>query len=428
MKISPILSRNNLINKTIKKKNLKCRQNLNYNNFDKITFTAMPRRLQQPESGSISSSEAIELFDNFKFGAYLDLNGAPKDVATRAIRQENLSFLEKVQNEKDKREFIEYYKQLTGFPNLYKVSENIKKEYINACKKAEKSIQNRYSSYGKSCDIVCAGYDGISSVARSTAFPGSDLDKGYVILRGADYDYKNEDIINAFKSALWSGTDQRILSYNHDVDSFPKVYTWGQIVSICNSIISKSKDLNLDSAQLVPSDGFFGTLLGLKKIGTRYDNYASLMKNYNNNYKNANAFMIDLLKKYESSHTWAKPLNVTDLSREDIYKAAFVLEALFKGDVLIGENPFSGKNIGVLKLINLSQIEAIKKTKPQKDKYVARKKINEEFEKWDINKQYDFIKEVIKAASGDELHFNEYFKSDTNDKFTLLLKEIEVGE
>lgn len=395
---------------------------------DKISFRGAPYVLKQPYSHSISAQEGIEYFNSLKLGNYLDLNGRSQEYSDKLIRRENLSFLDKIKTPRAKQDFIDYYKELTGFPNLAEVSGNIKKQFIIACAKAEAINKQKFPKNAQYYDIISAGYDGVSSVARNMALPASDLDKAYIILRGCNSDKENETAVNNFKADLWKNTDQRILSYNHDLDSFPKVYTEKQIMSIYESVNGKAQELDLDKKDEIPPKGLFDKLFKEKTFKpSKRENYKALTKNYNSDYIEANTFFIELASKYKSEHTWEKGLNVKNPSREDIYNAAFVLEAMFKGEILIGKRLFCEKDTSAAGLINLSQIEGIKKLSPMKDKYLLRKRLNTDFESWDVDKKFNFVKECIKASCGDDTEFPEYFKSNTENKFNSLLKKLKVG-
>ena len=52
----------------------------------------------------------------------------------------------------------------------------------------------------------------------------------------------------------------------------------------------------------------------------------------------------------------------------------------------------------------------------KKTKLKARERIQEEFDKWDINKQYELVKDIIRSMSGDNKNpeFNDIFYSKTN--------------
>lgn len=438
MKISPIISRNSFC---IRNAHFELQKNAFYtkqtqdffikNKNNKLeqtpSFKAYPYKLKQPTTPSITAKEAIELYSNLKVGNYLDIDGDAKKVPPKDIREQNLSFLDKIKTKRSKQAFVNHYKTLTSFPNMYQVSENIKREFVNACKKSEEINKKTFPQFAQNYDILCAGYDGISSVAKRTALPGSDLDKAYIILRGCDSDYGNEIIVNMFKAKLWENTDQRILSYNHDADSFPKVYTLKQIKAIQNSINKIAKEMDLDKKEPLPYKGFIDMLFGERRYKTKRGEYKLLTNKYHSDYIKANKFLIDVAEKYTPCGNWEKQINPEQITREDIYKASFVLEAMQKGEILIGGNVLYGTDTSAIELLNLSQIDAIKQTKPLKDKYVLRRNLNTDFETWDIEKQFEFIKETIKASCSDETKFPEYFSSDTSNKFNLLLKRLNVG-
>ena len=182
------------------------------------SFRGSPWNLDQSDIAhkiTIKACEAIDLHKLLSCGNYLDLNGENKDTlkADRKIRRDNLSFLDKVTEPEEKREFVEYYKDTTGFPNLCEVANNILDTFISAVKLSQRRLQGGYGEYTPSgYEVLACGYDGVSSVAKKMALPGSDLDKAFVIVKGLDFDDEdtdgNRDIVNEFKGQLWENTDQ----------------------------------------------------------------------------------------------------------------------------------------------------------------------------------------------------------------------------
>lgn len=403
-----------------------------YPNFQQyianISFKQFPWRLEQPKSSSISANEGIELYEKLKLGNYLDIDGDSAQVPQKVQRTDNLAFLDKITDKNEQKKFISYFKNLTEFPDMQKVSRNIKDEFISAGYYAEKACKKLYPLEANGYGILCCGYDGVSSVAHSTALPGSDLDKAFIIIKGNDSDRDNETFVNNFKAKLWENTDQRILSYNHDADSFPKVYTKKQIMAIVDSINEKAEEMELDKKEFLPYDNLFEKLFKEKKYKTKRQDYQKITNEYKNDYIEANSFLIDLSKKYKSAGTWENPINTRNINREDIYRASFILEAMLKGEILTGQNILRDKDTKNIALLNLSQIGSLKGTEGHKKKYVLRRQLTEDFNKWDTQTQFNFIKEIIKSSSSDETGFDDYFQSDTAQKFTLLMDTVGVGK
>ncbi len=435
MRISPVVSKGvygqnykKSINKSTSLNNITINSNKKSNQCQNITFGAYPWILKQPSSFNLTAKEGIRLFEKLKLGNYLDIDGDSTKAEPKEIREKNLQFLDKITDEDEQKKFVEYYKKLTGFPDIKSVCKNIKKEFIRACCEAEQACKKSEYYNKEYYDIVSAGYDGVSSVSNETALPGSDLDKAYVIIRGCDSDFENEKIVSNYKAQLWENTDQRVLSYNHDADSFPKVYTLKQITSVLDAINEKAKEMKLDERVQLPFNTMWEKLFSEPKYKTKRPDFEVLTKDFSQDYVKVNGFFIELAKKFESVGTWDKALDTKNPSREDVYRASYVLEAMLKGEVLVGERILKGKDTSALELINLSQIGAIKKSNPLKPKHILRQNLSNSFNEWNTKTQYAFIKELIKASSSDQTDFLEYFSSDTAKKFDVLLKEVNVGD
>lgn len=391
-----------------------------------IAFRGLPYKLKEtPYKNTLNGNEALQKFENFKLGNYLDINGDPKEPGAKRIRENNLSFLERVYNTSDKKQFIDGYNALSGFPDMAEVSRRIQQEFINACQKSEKALMREYPGCKDCYKIVSAGFDGISSTSQNTAFPGSDLDKAYVILQGNDNDSDNVNIAKNFRRELWKNTDQRILSYNHDAAAFPGVYTLKQINSVADAINKKTEEMNLHEKKEISGTTLYQKLFKPQKSEpTKYDNYMALTKTFDSDYVRANEFIIDVAKKFPRAFAWRTYPDCQHPSREDIYKTGFILESIEHGKQLIGEHFETGLNSDARDLINLSQIRAIRNNSQPKEKYEKRKNISHEFEKWDTEKQFSFIKAMIKASCGDNEDFEEYFQSSEDQKFSALLKAL----
>lgn len=394
-----------------------------------VRFLAAPWRLNLGHleyAEKISGKEAIDIFEKFKLGNYLDLDGGKESFFNSRIRNNNLSFLDKLKNISDKKEFIDYYKQLTGFPSLENVAYKIKKEFQYAVDRTEKLLKSKYDSYKqKYFDILHVGYDGVSSVAKKKALPGSDLDKAFVIIRGDgesyeynEYNEANEKLVNEFKAQLWENTDQRILSYNHDADSFPKVYTDIQVKSLINEIEYKMFiDKISIASKIFPPFAIAETFAKVLFTPTHPST------TYNNDYVAANSFFIKLCKKFPKKGNWN--LDLQNPSRENIYNFGFILEALKWGEDLKTSYDTYVNSSMAANLINVSQIYSLKNSQGYKSKYAAREKLAREFNNWSIDKQLKLIKSLILNSCGEESSdFPEYFTSSESNKFENLMRAV----
>lgn len=382
-----------------------------------LAFTASPIKLdlgKYANKSKLTGKEAIEIFENFRYGNFLDLNGGSKSLRESKIRIQNLSFFDKVVDECDKAEFVEYYKELTGFPCLYDVANSIKNQFKNAVVTSEKNLKN-YGTFNRDYyEVLGYGYDGVSSVARYKALPSSDLDKAYVILRGhPQNDAINERIVGEFRAQLWNNTDQRILSYNHDADSFPKVYTDKQVLELVSTM--QIKEPRSFMKKVLPSTPM---LMLAKTFLTPQEPTLE----YNYDYVKANEYFIKLCKKFPVAGNW--DLKMDNISRENVYSFGFILEALKCGEAFKKYDNYWIDSEGIADYVNLSQIRALKAGDGNKEKYDQREKLANEFESWEIDKQFRFVKSLILAGCGESTEFPEYFASNTEDKFMQIMRAV----
>ena len=349
--------------------------------------------------------EAMVLYDYFKVGNYLDSSDDDVSYENKSIRESNLGFLDCLKTKKSKSLFVDYYKNLTGFPNLEKVSKNIEREFIASISKSSMGLK------GASC--IVAGYDGTCSVGKRKAFPGSDLDKSFIILEG---DFENPDndknIVETFKANLWNNTDQRILSYNHDI-SFPSIYSKKQVLDNITYIDNKIKDVSINNRKL----------LKLKN-----EEYVDLEK--------ASEFNISISKKFPIESD-----NTKKMSKTDVKNFAYFIEALRDGKYLINPKTKSLEDIKnkvngskFCKYSNVAQMTSMKKAvssgRENKNKILIRQDLDKNFEHWSVDRQYEFIKTLIKYSCEDNDKFPDYFKNDRNVKesYKPLLNILTMGD
>ena len=380
------------------------RQSCGSKQTSKLAFRGMPYNLEYERWGSISGYRAIEIFENFRLGNYLDLNGNQNDKEAYRKREDNLRFLDMVQTDQDKKVFIDEYKRITGFPKVQVVCDKLKNQFIKACFVSQNILQEKYPESKEKFEILEAGYDGISSVAKNSAFPGSDLDKAYVILAGSNNDWENEETVKKFKAELWKNTDQRVLSYNHDASAFPEVYTIKQINALSKAINKKTSEMD--------------------KQDISY--YRKIMQSFSDDYVKANSYLVDLAMKFPVTQNWGLPINATNPSREDIYKVSYVLEALFKGEKLITNHSEFVLDDTPKELLNLSQITPIKNNSTPKEKHLARRKIFEEFDSWPVFKQYELVKSMIKGSCSNETSLDDSFKTNEIDRYAKLMERLNL--
>lgn len=356
-----------------------------------------------PKIKQIDAYAAIALYSYFKAGQYLDASDDDVAFENKQLREGNLQFLNELTTSKDKQSFVEYYKDITGFPNLAKVSDKIEKEFIVGIKKSCAEIPN--------AECLAAGYDETCSVGKGKAFPGSDLDKAFIILNGS-YDnnlQEDEEIVNRFKSNLWNNIDQRILSFNHDI-SFPTVYTDNQLFKVLDAIKSKTAELDIDKRYLNQlMDEEFVNLAKASKYNIAVSDYFPVASCSGG------------------------------LNKEDVKNVGYLVEAIREGKWVITSKTGLemknrlGKDYEFYNYSNVAQMRAMKKAvnegRENKSKIILRNDIEKNFNSWSIDCQYDFIKTLIKYSCEDNDDFSEYFTNDRNvkDAYKPLLNKLTQG-
>lgn len=356
---------------------------------------------------TLLASDAKKIFEELRHAKYLDI---PQDSWYKArecnyrdIRDHNLSFLDRIEDKKEKQGFVQYYKNLTGFPNLQKVSKNIENELVRSAFASIRAVAPR-------AKILQIGYNDTCSVGKGLAFPGSDIDGAYIVV-------SDDTPIDAFKAFLWENTDSRILSFNHPA-AFPQVYTLKEITNLNNIIKQVSKENMLALPSYIPK--YILRFSIPKEISIKIN---PALYQYNTDYLSANRSFLNLISCFPNNSS-SYP------NREDIKNFGFFAETFNYGKILYEDQQFAYSreraNLAFshfFKTSNLSQIRALKEVKELKSKLKLRLDFEEKFNNWTPNKQYAFIKTLIQASCGDNPKdsFSKYFATG-KDSFAPLLK------
>ena len=359
------------------------------NNKTKVSFTGIPYSL--PEMPVTSGEDAVSIFGYFSLGNYLDSNDDDICPNNKKIREKNLRFLDKLYTQRDKQIFVDYYKRLTGFPDLKNISEKIENQFYSAVMKS--SSKNRDDEFY----CIAAGYDESCSVGKRKAWPGSDLDKAFVVIRGSNNAERNIEIVNEFKRRLWENTDQRILSYNHDT-SFPNVYTVKQIKDLINKINISTVREPLNRTRLREN---------LKEC---FD------------LERAGEYNIQIAKYFPLRPNVKDP---SELTKENVKNFAFFIESLKDGKAIINTPEFQQLKYSIedsdfYQYSNVAHIKGmkdmLKSGKGGKRKLRLREEIQTNFNNWDTNRQFNFIKVLIKASCEDNESESSYFTNEIDMK------------
>lgn len=371
------------------------------NNGDKsVSFKGTPYILYRRPV--LTARQAIQQYDYLRLGNYSDSHDDKYNPKNKEIRLYNYGFLDEL-SYSQKPDFIDYYKELTGFPDLQLVSQKIEDEFKKAIHKTEGNL------HGDEYRCISAGYDDTCSVGKGYALPGSDLDKAYIILKGGSSEKEDKKIVEKFSGELWENTDQRLLSYNHDT-SFPTIMTEGQVRRMMEKINAKTYALC-----------------------SPYYEYEDLVKYEYRDLERAARFNEEISTYFD---TYRHSDNIT---KEDVKNFGFFIEPYRDGKEVIKSKDSDKlrediKDSRFYRFSNVAQIRAMKNAiyngKEQKEKIRKRIELQQEFDKWPVNKQYNFIKEVIKYASEDQENFKEYFSNDYDikSKYKPLLGKLTYGD
>lgn len=364
---------------------------------NKKSFKGNPERLYH---GRIKDyHDALFVWERLKSAKYLDVHSDKLSPFNKIIREQNYSFLDKLTSVFDKSQFIRAFCEFTKFPNLTQISQNIDATFQNCLSNVSRYLNSTCHS-GTPYNVIDSGYDTTCSLGLRKAFPGSDLDKGYIIIEGNHPYYSDERAVDEFKGGLWNNLDQRIVSLNHP-ETYPDVYTRNQVVSMLSKMDFATSMLMV--RELVKKKSlFWGLFGGVKKYPD------SIKSNETDPYNAAvlNRDIASTLPSYE---------------REDAKNFAFFIETVLsnlrkhpagKTDDLFGKiksSVFARKS-------NVTQNSAWQRRIDNgylKTKLRRREQLERDFGLMDVNEKYELVKDIIKSSSNDQSsRFAQFFTND----------------
>ncbi len=370
------INNQNLINKdTFEKKS-------NVDNKQNISFTGITHALQEVSIKSLD--DAIKQWEKLKYAPYYEALDDFKYPENKVIRAKNFGFLEQLTPEM-KKGFVEHFEQVTGFPNLNAVSERIENEFVTRVYQAAERVAGGVK-------IIAAGYDPTCSVGLRRAFPGSGLNKSFVVLRNAS-SLSDTEVVNHFKGNFWFNTDQRILSLNK-ADNFPEVYTMDQ-VHHCLDIMDERAN------KLWFADGV--------------KTYMKDMLEYETDPLKGGYFNINL----------TRVLPGNGVTKEFAKNFAYFIESVRDGKNLINNKNYYNTLYYAIRLsefgqyTNVSRMNAHNKlissgAEPIKAKLQLREALVKEYPQMSPDEKFELVKDIIKAVSkdNDNPKFTKYFEND----------------
>ncbi len=382
--------------------------------------------------------DAVKYWNMLRRAKYLDVHSDGSCNFYKYIRDENYSFLDKLNTHTDKSEFISRFCEFTEFPNLKAVSQKIADTFESCIESIADRLNVSTSSPGEPYKVLDSGYDPTCSIALEKALPGSDLDKGYIILEGNHMFKSDEDVVNTFSSELWEELDQRIVSLNHP-DTFPAIYTKQQVKdklhelnTVASDVINNpAKNGALAAAGAVIGNailGPFGVPVGMfisGKLMNDTTKYLRLKASTITTPHLAAEFNIEVAKRINSLLGKEEAKNFAFFS--ETVEANLPQNAWNKTDELFDEI----KDSVFVKNSNVTQINAwISKIRSgyMKEKLKQRTNISRDFKyNMTTEERYDLIKDLIKYSSEDQSSkYSKIFKNDDNikERYRTLLREL----
>ena len=363
--------------------------------------------------------DAVEKWNLLRYAKYSDVHDDKIHPSNRLIRNENYDFLDRLMTYTDKKEFIRAFCEFTGFPNLTTISEKMNNAF-KAC------IHDVTYYYGNSYKVIDAGYDPTCSLGQKKAFPGSDLDKGYVIIEGNDPYYSDERLVAEFKGKLWENLDSRLISQNHP-DTAIDVFTKKQLHEKLDDISS-----TVTNIQIMPgAKTFWSCLFG--PLGMAIGYHKEIIERTREFLDLKKSNIIDPYEAAKFNRILAKQLPRE--KREFFKNFAFFIEIVEanlrlnhygKDDSIFNEI----LNSNFVRFSNVTQVNAwLNRIQSgyRKSKLRQREALQTDFAYMTTDTKFDLIKDVIRSSSNDQSSkFSQYFKNDDDikDRYRPLLEAL----
>ena len=296
-----------------------------------------------------------------------------------SIVGEKLKLLDNLAAEQ-KRQFLQDFQSLTGFPDLSKVTGNIEREIHSSIHKLAR--QEKF-------DVVFIGYDSNCSVGRKIPFPGSDCDGLFMIINPKAN--KEPWFPGKIRWDLKDHINQRILST--PAEHLPEVLSIDFIERGLEIGENAFKKCNFSEADL--------------------KRFEELLKDNTGDY----------VKSAEFNIRMAQQMPKDTLTREQYYKTAMLAEIIRDGR--IQENNFDKKlydrimNSQLYKYSNIMKQKGLKNS--LKSKYIERKTLKDDFNQMSLEEQFQLIKDILyvsfnRSPSGqNKKYFSNINKNNTNE-------------
>lgn len=405
------------------------------NKLNAISFRGIPEPLpyylKTYENDTIDAPRAIKIYEELKYAKYLDVpqnlwNGR-REPSYKEIRQENLNFLNCLKDDGEKKKFLEYYCNLTGFPDLNKVSKKIENEFCRVALQGQRGLNQAHSSADNGpYSVLRMGYNDLCSVGKGAALPGSDIDGSYIIIKGGHSANEDKRFVDSYKSYLWNNTDSRILSYNHPA-GFPQVYTINQVNALLKAADDETSKMHLREPSHLTNSPILRYLMGYKDESDDFIHYSALKNKYNDSFTEANSFFIKLCDKFNNNNT----IDYNNPSKEMMKNFGFFIEVFTEGFHFGGIPETKALNeltrqiskSDFAHLTNLSQIHIKKQENYLSKKVHIRRLIESSYPKDSTEIQYGLVSAIIKASCGEDDGTLAYL-AHGEDQYAPLLKAL----
>lgn len=371
----------------------------NQNSFKGMALPTPPKRIA-------NAADAIAQWQILKHPQYTNIF-QEAEPATKAqilenkkIRDNNYSFLDMLKGDGEKKKFIEHFKNLTGFPFIKDSSKKILEEFYRVLGVAAVLIG------ASKKDVLLTGYDKFCSVGLGNALPGSDLDKGYAIIKGkTDYLPFEKSFSDEFKGYIWENIDNRIMSVNHCA-AFPNIMTDNELALSLNKFDAYARDFVTEEnfnrfryERMINPNPVSGAKFNIWLSQRLPDSYKSDAKNF--------AYVIEAIRDGERGE----------------YNPRYYEKLCYQMN-----NSIFGHCTNVTQGYTMQQKYDYAEADIVKPKLKARKEIEKHFDSWSISKQFDLVKDVIRSMSGDnkDPQFDNLFAAKA-DRHRLLINDILRG-
>lgn len=280
---------------------------------------------------------------------------------------------------KGQKAFVREYCEMTGFPDIKKVSQNIEDEIIAKINQMSKKGKNK---------VLFAGYDANCSVGRRMALPGSDCDGLFVVM-------ENRCNENVNCMVLGDSINQRLVETTGK--HYPEVWSFEDMKEAINQV-----------------EDIFSR--HLKMFPQKLEQYKSLLTYDGKDFIRAAQFNVDVADLIENK-----------FQKDMACRAAFFVEYLRAGKILLNNMDSDKirfiKNSALYRFSNVTRQEAFQKE--VKPKLQNRIRLAHDFSDMSGREQFEMCRNIMKSSCGVMLEeTKDFFKNFDMGNINALYKKI----